>query len=763
MNLGRRTVCGSMSVLITAAALVGSSAAAQPAATSPQAGLEAEGETALADIVVTARRREERAQDVPVAITALSAKALERANVTRVEDISRLAPGFVVQPGPLGNGALFITLRSQRQSQAALTFDPAVGVYFAEVPVVRTQGANGSLYDLSSVQVLRGPQGTLFGRNTTGGALLLSPTTPGDVLEGYAKGAIGDYATRQVEGAVTLPVAEGLSIRVAGRHSERDGYIEVLNSGRRVADENIDAFRISARAEPTDDLANLLVVDYLAEKDSGTAFKLIDVVPGSVADTRFGALATLNTLRNRDYYTTATTVRPDGNDIKSWIVSNITTADVGPMTLKNIAGYRRLRSRVSTDYGATIVPFLGSEENLRVTQISDEVQVLGNAFDGSLDYIAGAFFFDESGSAYQITNTAGTIAINDIDVINRSYSGFAQLTWRTPLEGLSLTAGGRQTWDRRDMTTRSTRLGICRIVTADVGGVPLNPCEKTINAKFDAFTYNLSADWKVNEDVLAYIAHRKGYRSGGIPNAGGLPSELVPFRPEIVKDIELGMKANWTLGSAKGRTNIALYKNNYTDIQRLFGFTAPTSTPGVFVSLNSVLNAADATIKGFEIEQDLWLLEGLQLSIGYAFSDARYNRFVLPSGQDYTKSDFAGAPRHTVTGMIRYTAALPSAAGELALQLSGSYRSETVNADVSSFNLATGKNLPTSVIPGYGTVDARIEWNDVWGKNLSLAAFGRNITNEQYITASVDIRALGTASAVLGTPRTFGIEARYDF
>jgi iron complex outermembrane receptor protein len=217
--------------------LIAAEAHAQSAGASNSAEVHNAGE--LDEVIVTARRRSERLQDVPIAVSAFTGQALAEANVTRVDEISRIAPGFVAQTSPYGNTALIMTLRSQRQLLPGLTYDQSVGIYFAEVTIARTQGANGSLYDLESLQVLKGPQGTLFGRNTTGGALIITPRAPGPVFGGYLTGTLGTHNTYRIEGAVDLPVNDKLQIRLAAQHREHEGYVRVLNSNKRLGCELI--------------------------------------------------------------------------------------------------------------------------------------------------------------------------------------------------------------------------------------------------------------------------------------------------------------------------------------------------------------------------------------------------------------------------------------------------------------------------------------------------------------------------------------------
>src|SRR5690606_38010311 len=194
--------------------------------------------TGVEEVVVTARRRTELVQDVPVAVSAYSGQQLEEAGVERVSDLARIAPGLGAQASPFGNGALTLSLRGQRQGLANIAYDPAVPVYFNEVIQARSQGLNAAMFDLESVQVLKGPQGTLFGRNSTGGALLITSRAPTDQFEGYFLGGVGDYNLRRGEGAVNLPLGAGFNARVAAAVTKRDGYMANPSTGYALDDED---------------------------------------------------------------------------------------------------------------------------------------------------------------------------------------------------------------------------------------------------------------------------------------------------------------------------------------------------------------------------------------------------------------------------------------------------------------------------------------------------------------------------------------------
>ena len=781
--------------------LLAASCSAIPAMAQAQtAPAGAEGAvTSSDDIIVTARRREERLQDVPQAIIAFNSQQLTRANINEVTDLVRVAPGLVYQPNALGNKSISLTLRAQRQNLPNMTFDPSVVVYFNEIPNMRMLGAATSLYDLSSIQVLKGPQGTLFGRNSTGGSILVTPQAPTSEFGGYVKAGAGNYGMWEAEGAVNVPLGNRAALRLSGRHTQHDGYMPVVGKGYSVDDDDTDAYRVSLRVEPVDGLVNTTVFDGLRQVGSGTAFRVVGVLGTCLSTTTTGMCGELNALTGQPWNATTSNVDRNGTNIKAWQISNITTADVGGITLKNIFGYRKLSSYVTFDIDGSNLNVLNGTDRIKMHQVSNEVQLIGKAFGDHLTYQLGGFLFEEDGDELQFTPTVGTTSVSDFSVTNKSYSIYGQATLKVPgLERLSLTAGLRQTWDNREMVNRGkTIFGVytgydlsqtgslvvaCRIqVGAQTSQGVINPCEKTVKADFSKLTYNFSADYKINDDVLVYAATRKGYRAGGLFNAGRAPAEFLPYRPELLTDYEIGLKASYSLGAMRGRTNLAVYTGNFKDAQRNTSaqevITDPATQQVITINRNIIFNVDSARVRGFELEQMLRPFEALELNVAYAYTDAKYNRFVVQTAAgtvDYTKSPFAGAPAHTISASARLQLPVPESAGRMFAQVSGTWISSTYTADGNPMfngtaNTDAADGTPPfslrsrALIDGYHTFDARLDWEKVAGTNLDLAVWVRNFTNEHYYTGGQYVEGLGFSVRNPGTPRTFGVQARYDF
>ena len=733
------------------------------AAGSARAGAGDDG--LVQEVVVTARRREENLQDVPESIQAFSGSMLRQYTVQNVADLAQIAPGLNAQPSVFGKGPLTLAIRGQRQSLANIAYDQPVSVYVDEVVQARTQGLNDAFYDLDSVQVLKGPQGTLFGRNTTGGALLITTKAPTKTFEGYVDGTAGNYSLGRLEGAINLPLNEMLQVRLAGVFTTRDGYIKDPAQGNRIDDAHTNSWRASIRFSPADSFRNDLVVNGFNENDSGVAYKLIAVRPGSLAAP---ALPDLTLYGNSDFWTSNATAPRHGSRIHTVAVSDIWTLDLGAVRLKNIVGYRRVHSDIYFDLDGSSAFIADSRQIIHERQYSDEFQVLGTALDKALDYVAGAYWFKETGDENQTTRLLSPTSPNNLvtqySVISETEAVYAQATYRLPMAPkISVTAGGRYTWDKRVFDAyHHFSSGVCRLLTADANGVPLSPCFREASANFSKPTYDVSVDWKPNRDMLLYFTHRFGYQAGGFTNSAQRPSEFIPFRPQSVRDYELGFKANWNLGDVAAQTNIALFRGDYKDIQRLQTINV-LNPAGVPSPINRILNAATSRVQGVELEVRVRPVQPLELSVAYTYLDAKYRKYIV-NGQDFTGAPFAGAPKNSVSASARLRLPTPETVGELFAQVDGSYQSSSVVVDTSSFDPVTQTVFPNSFLPGYGTVNARVDLNNVAGRPLKLSAFVRNFTNEKYYTSGNDgYSGLGTVIRLLGAPRTFGVEANYSF
>jgi iron complex outermembrane recepter protein len=409
-------------------------------------------------IIVTARRRDEKLVDVPISITALSQETLATRQITDAVSLSQNVPSLSLTVTGATKSNVAFSIRGQRTNETQILTDPPVGLYFAEVNQPRTIGLTASFFDLQNIQVFKGVQGTLFGRNMTGGAVLIEPAHPTDKFEASLSGGFGNYSQRNLEGMINIPLGEAAALRIAGRVNRRDGFIVDQNNGRDYMDDHSDAVRVSLKLNPASNFENLTILDYIKTNEHGVGiiadfykisgatglYGLINSVyagafggtpnaPGnsipnnpafgsvagrtvfrSVSD--IGAMVAAQTaIRNSSNpYRRAGTIIglggafdivPQGGGVlpfekvENYGITNKTTLGLGDdLKLKNIFGYRKLNYSALIDLDGLPAPLIQSTSNRDIEVISEELQLSGKAFDGRLDFVTGLYYFKERGT-----------------------------------------------------------------------------------------------------------------------------------------------------------------------------------------------------------------------------------------------------------------------------------------------------------------------------------------------------------------------------
>jgi iron complex outermembrane recepter protein len=754
-------------------AVLGLAAAAFLPATTLAQSTATVGASALEEVVVTARRREENSQHVPIAITVLSGEDLYKNSVTDMEKLRFQAPSLQVSPTPFGASVPGYTLRGQRQLESLATQDPSIVVYFADMPFMRPHGTNGAFYDLASVQVLKGPQGTLFGRNTTGGAVLVTPHRPTHNAGGELTAEFGNYNLYGLTAVFNAPLTDTLAMRVAGRFRKHDGYTTNLFNGRKLDDEDTNNLRLSLLWQPSEALDIYTVYQKYKMNNAGQGWRNLNI--NTAAAVQGTTLATLqsdtNTVRSADWHTVINDQNSREN-VDTWSISNTSSLQLEAITLKNIVGYRSIKTDISFDYDASSARIIGagtgnislfnSQNNLDGDQFSEEFQVLGTALDKRLDWISGLFYFREKNFDDQRSDLFGRRA-NTGTGTNKSHSVFAQGTYRfAGIEGLSITAGYRYTWDKRQLDAENRIQSLaqtalnCRLTVA---GVPLNPCLRTTKYDGGAGTYLLSAEYQLTEQTLTYLAHRHGYRSGGLQLRANAATEPTMFDPEYVDDIELGLKSTFSLGGMRMRTNVAVFDQKYKDIQRTLSFNPAPGQPLATL----VINAAKATIQGGEFEVTLLPTDRLELTAFFGYTDAHYDSFTNPGisnaalaipGRPLKDNEFAMVPKISASASARYQLPLASAIGEVSIQGNWYTQSKMQLSDI---------NSPNGQVASYDLINLAADWQAVYGKPFDLRLFVQNATDKDYALGGISVWTTGFESVTLGAPRTFGFSVRYRF
>lgn len=775
--------------------------------------------TAVGDIVVTARRREENLQDVPISVSALSSATLERANVKSALDLQYQTPSLSVTTNAYDRSNLSFSLRGQRTNESQLLTDPPVGTYFAEVVQPRPYGFGRSLYDLSSVQVLKGVQGTLFGRNVTGGAVLIEPQRPTSKFEAEIKGQVGNFDLRETSGMLNLPLGDIGALRVAAIYHKRDGYTKDIGNGRDYDDENYHSFRIGLTLRPFAGFENYTLVDYYKSNEHGTGNYLTSYTPiqldtagnqvrvnGATVSTvlgqfegarRFGgpgftplpltnfpaafAAAQALQLNGRlvDYGAgdggrlDALNSQPYSRQ-KNVGITNKTTLDLGGVTLKNIASYRKIDYDRLYDLDGSPAFIINSIQFTHVKQYSEELQLQGNLLDKRLSYTFGGYYFLEKGldgatsSQFPELTLLGFaragVPINPftapatLGLLNQpgrgrseTYAVYGAGTYKLT-DQLSFAGGLRYTNDRRDITVTPRRpnfptaAGSCTFNPTPVPGGEvvrsLGSCAYANGKSWNALTWDATLSFEPSDAVNMYGSVRRGFRSGGFGLRAQSALELQSFDPEHVTEYELGLKTSSRFGSGRLRSSFALFYQDYKNVQK----QNPVLVNGVVATI--VTNTAAQENYGGEAEVGFNFDNGLYGNLFYS-----YTRVRVLKGGDPLSFDQVGVPKHQGGITLGFSREVFDRT-RLDLTATASFRSRQ-NLDDKDFSGREG---------GYTIINLRAGLANIAGSGFGAALFVNNATNTKYRVGVLGLMdQVGYGTSVYGTPRTYGMEASFKF
>ncbi|HEY3850846.1 MAG TPA: TonB-dependent receptor [Steroidobacteraceae bacterium] len=788
-----------------AAALILSGTASRPsraldAGTGPAAPAPAAAnDTALEEITVTARRKAESLQSVPVSITALSGEDLREQSITTTEDLQMSTPGVYLS-GSGGNENVVYQIRGQSKALSGPS-SPAVVSYFADVPDP-TFGSSVPQYDMASIQVLKGPQGTLYGRNTLGGAVLYTPNAPTYDFGGYVTAIVGNYSDHETEAALNLPLVDQMAaLRLGGDLHQRDGYTKNLGVGGSLDDIDSKSMRVSLLLEPISGLRNLTILDYYKNDYDGDGVNLISVAPGNTLLTELGLqgpmLQQLALQRARGPYVVDTDPADFTHNRRTSVV-NRTDLDLGAAQVVNIFGYRNthLSYYINVD-GAPVImadgtgaypagtplQFIRGSLDNNLEQFTDEIQVKGKAFADKLDWLGGLFYFHDDptgaqgnfvGFAHIVgTPTAGT-GYNFLTDTSKAVFLHGTYDLGALMQGLSFEAGARYTRDDISSCTGTglTNIGSGVVPPADCAAGAPDITNSSINSTSSgATTWLVGFNWQLDKDLFTYLVSRRGYQAGGI-NSPTLIGRLAPFQsfaPETVTDVELGLKSDWHFGEAAVRVDADVFSGWYNNVQSaLTGVqTSPLCTPtnnGPGVSPTGSCNPANdpaggtllvnvgkTQVSGIDLQGEFAPVRALTFSYGANFLDPRTVSTDVPASlAPYATGGavaFNMTAKRTFTGGARYAAPVPDSFGQLVFNVDEYYTSAVM--------------FSQTELPPYAVMNLRLDWNGVEGHNFDLSAFVRNAANREYVATPVASGAfLGMTSGIYGPPRMFGVEFR---
>ncbi|TVV77095.1 TonB-dependent receptor [Sphingomonas solaris] len=786
----------------TSAPAIAQSGADQPPPAGPEATAGRTEESG--DIVVTARRTAENIQSTPVSVVAFGAESLRQATIRDTQDLLIKTPGVFLA----GSGGRLNSNFSIRGQSKALAGNSAPGVisYFAEVPQP-TVGSSVPAYDLSSVQVLKGPQGTLFGRNTTGGAILYYPTAPTYTLSGYALAGIGNHDGRILEGALNLPIVDGkVALRIAGQLQKRDGYTKNIGVGGDADDLDSRAVRASLLLEPIDAIRNTTIVDFYRSSTVGGGSVLFKVVSGPSALTATGTLAAAQVQLALQRARGPRVINSDVDAFeraRRFGITNRTEVDVSDdVTLINIFGYRKteidyfssvdgLPTLISDGTGAIPrglpVTVVGGRQTSDVAQFTDELQLKGSLLGDKLDWLVGGFYLKSkpkgpSGTYIPVFILPGitNAPFNYSFYTEESKALFGNVGYALDglIDGLKLNAGFRYTWDDISSCVGGgtspnpvVSPGGCRSGDPAIRNASVN---KTSSK---APTWQVGLDWKASDAIFLYVATRRGYRAGGI-NSPTLAGRLAPFQsfdPEKVTDIEAGIRSDFKLGDVGLRFNASPFVGWYSNVQVPIsglntqascsltapgGTNAPRSPDGDCNAANDpsggtlLVNAGKTRVSGVDLSGRIQPTRTLSLDLGATFLDLKSRSLTLPASLTpylaVQAVPFNLVAKTTITAGARWTLPLPE-----------SFATGVLSAD---YYHSSSVRSSDAVLPAYDLVNARFDLNEIGGTRIDASVFVRNVFNKKYLaSANVGSNQLGIGSGFYGAPRLYGVELRVRF
>jgi iron complex outermembrane receptor protein len=764
--------------------------AATPAAATPTP--QANSTASSGDIIVTAQRRSESLSRVPVSISAFSSDTLKQRVVTREQDLASLVPGLVVKSGQNQNQVSF-TLRGQTLDPFSGA-SPAVLTYLNEVPFSGGNSAT-AFYDFSSVQVVKGPQGTLFGRNATGGAVLYSSTLPGDTFSGDLTVRGGQRNSVQVEGGVDIPlISDKLTIRLAGDYQKQDGYIHNRLAGGTLGDLDNKSGRITVVAKPTDDIKNVTVFEYSKFGGTESGSELYSYYKLGQTNNGYPLVSTLDTVYGNGLFP-GVGDGPAGKgtfpgavagylayekahpyDIylsynlphhaHNYFLSNTTTINLDDRTVfKNIFGFQTSFSQTpgilsgspfaSLDLYNSTGAFSGPPggEVFRYKSYSEEAQIQGTLASDKLKYIIGGFYNYATKNEGIPVIVGGELATPLGQVLyhthgtdeSRALYGQATYDLSDHVHGLSITAGGRYTWETVGMTAYPDHAFAANF-----------PHElKTLSAP----SWNFNIQWQFNSHNQLYFTQRGSFRSGNF-NGAVVPYNLANFfGNETTHDFEIGYKFNGDVIGRRAHFNIAAYDQIVHNAQHSI-YAVVAGAPSAFT-----VNVPEAVIKGVEVDGDIQATAWLRVGFSGAYTDAKYTKNLVDlSSQTGTPGNiipfdsYPDSPKVSGSLYADVTLPVPEDVGNV------HFRADSFSQTSSYFSNTNSTITPGTKIKGYTTVALRLNWDKIMGSKFSAAVYAKNVTDKLYYSSGyVEGGSGGFNTVIVGEPRTIGGEVSFKF
>lgn len=706
--------------------------------------------TTLGGVTVTARKREETLQEVPVAVTAFTPEALDRLAVDDLGDLDAQVPNLTVYAARGSSSTITAYIRGIGQSDPLWGVDPGVGIYMDDVYIARPQGALLDVFDVERIEVLRGPQGTLYGKNTIGGAIKYVSRGLSREFDGFASVTVGNYDQLDVKAAVGGPLgSENLRGRIAVASLNRDGFGENVRTGQDVSDKEILAFRGQLGAWIGDDVDIQFAFDWMDDQSGVRGARML--APNRFAPTQ-APMDDRYDVRNGMPNVNDTTMKGASATV-NWRASE-------DWVFKYVLAKRESDTETNIDFDtlpniiADVKAFYADE------QVSHELQANYDA-GGRARGVMGVYAFDgEAGG--QVLNNFFNLSFGDTQgtVYTESVAVYADWTFDLT-ERLTLDVGARYTDEKKRARVLNRCYSDATFSQLAVRCAANNPTPIAANfdkrIDFQNLSPKVSLDWQATDGIMLYALATRGFKSGGYnirAQATAVPRSAEPFDDEVVDSYEVGSKMAFLDDTLF--LNLAYFHNRYKDIQ-LSVFTAYDSngdgTNDAF--FGDFTNAGAGTVRGFEVEYQWLPTEHWLLTGNLAWLDAEYDEFMYAGVNIADEQEFTNAPKFSGAVNLEYRTDI--GAGNLAARVGYSYQDDVV---------ATTEIVRTGARPitqdAYGLVNAGVTWRS--GGPWSVTVQGTNLTDKEYRTTGYNLQsALGVLTGFYGPPRQYAVTVRYDF
>jgi len=707
----------------------------------------------LEEITVTAQRRSENLQNVPVAVTALSSRAIEKVDIHTPDDIATRVPGMTFSP--FAPGQSVVSLRGISSNDDGAGTENSVAVFLDDVYLGRISNMSFEIFDVERIEILRGPQGTLYGKNAIGGAINVVSTKPGDDFYGKIKATIGNYGRKDFAGVLSGPLTDNVSAKVSFSSRVRDGWVQNIVTGNRLKDENVQSVR--GQLLWHNDETEVII--------SGDSMRLdqSDIARIPV----FGGVEPLHLALGGTYK--KSTNPQDGFALKSADgVSMKVTHDFGNSILTSISAYRTSSSQWEMDSAG--VPQVNVVDEIAdfTDQYSQEFRLAGD-FNDSIDYVMGLFYLNEKTDRAEhfrlvlnIDDRNPLVGPGDpqdlvggyrqINTTN-SFAAFTHVNWQIS-EKLKMGLGLRYTYEKKDILSWASTSNGGFVISTDFGGDLENAVGGAAgNASWSDLSPKIALNYQATDDVMVYGSISKGFKSGGFGAAPASALEAsTPLDPETAWNYEVGSKADMFDGRL--RLNLAAFYTTYKNLQfQRFG-PLLDDAPGAF-GVFLTRNAGSADIYGLEAEFTWVPADNLYISGNYSYLDTQadfnfdgfYN--TAPATSDIRTLPLTRAPKHKFSINLDYSHDGPWN-GTISYHIDWRYTGEQRGDVVSD----------STIQPAFDLSDANVSWTSE-DEKWDVRVWGKNIFDEKYIS---HIYIIGPGNmAVFGDPAMYGLSVAMKF